>query len=94
MKSFQEISAKEDTNTSSWDGNSTSKHAGLFVIESKLLSYNGLRINNLLKSYSITIITISVKLLTMLLLKLNCVSRYFGRKTMNPDTMISSVHAP
>ena len=26
--------------------------------------------------------------------RLNCVSKYLGRKTMNPETMMSSVHAP
>jgi len=35
-----------------------------------------------------------VNMLAMLLDKLNCVSRYFGKKTMNPDTITSSMHAP
>ena len=26
--------------------------------------------------------------------RLNCVSKYLGRKTMNPETMMSSVQAP
>lgn len=38
-------------------------------------------------------LALPVKMLAWLLLRLNWVSRYFGRNTTNPETMTSSIQA-
>ena len=96
LESFKKVTTQKDADTCSRNCNATSEHASLKMKTVMLAIYIRLILLTIVFNIiSLKLTTFDMELtLTMLLLRLNCVSRYFGRKTMKPDTMMSSVQAP